>query len=254
MDKYYSRISVSVIIFMIMAGFPLSIQAHGAKEGFIGPEQLNERLGKVKLLDIRSEKEYEQAHIPTALVIPLKEISEARLTQLGFQTEEELVIYAESDLPAQKAKVLLEAIGFTSVKVLSGGFVHWVEDRFKTVAGKMSVPAGTSRQTVKTSLTLQPAQYDFGIIRQEAGVVETTFTLTNTGDEQVTIEEIAASCGCTSAKMEETVIQPGKTVELKVFFDPNFHKEPEGRFSRTVFLQTSEGVEVQAKIYVEIQE
>jgi hypothetical protein len=41
---------------------------------------------------------------------------------------------------------------------------------------------------------------------------------------------------------------------MEVSFDPNFHKEPEGRFSRTIFLQTSEGIELEAKIYVQIKD
>ena len=55
-------------------------------------------------------------------------------------------------------------------------------------------------------------------------------------------------------KVSNKVIPPGKTVSLQIKFDPNFHEEPPGRFSRTVFLKTSEGVELQAKIYVQIKD
>ena len=68
------------------------------------------------------------------------------------------------------------------------------------------------------------------------------------------IEEITTSCGCTSAKTNKKSILPGENIPMEVFFDPNFHKEPAGRFSRTVFVQTSEGMEVEAKIYVQIQD
>ena len=49
-------------------------------------------------------------------------------------------------------------------------------------------------------------------------------------------------------------IQPGETVPLEVTFDPDFHKEPPGKFSRTVFVQTSEGIELEAKIHIEIKD
>ena len=69
---------------------------------------------------------------------------------------------------------------------------------------------------------------------------------------EISINEITTSCGCTSAKIDEKIIQPGQERKLTVSFDPNFHKEPEGKFSRTVFLQTSLGTETQAKIEIEI--
>jgi len=228
--------------------------AHGAEEGAIGPETLKEQLDHVKLLDIRPYEEYEKAHISSALVIPLKEISEARLTELGYQKEADLVVYAESDIPAQRAKVLLEAIGYESVKVLQGGFVHWVEDRFPTVAGKMDVPGAEGAAQTLSALIVEPKTFDFGVITKEAGVVTTTFSLINQGKKPVTVKELSTSCGCTSAFLEDREIAAGETVPLEVRFDPNFHKEPQGKFSRTVFILTSEDIEVQARIYVEIQE
>jgi rhodanese-related sulfurtransferase len=237
-----------------MTVLPSLLYAHGAKEGAIGPEDLKQQLGTVKLLDIRSYAEYEQAHITSALVIPLKEVSEARLTELGYQKEADLVVYAESDIPAQRAKVLLEAIGYTSVRFLQGGFVHWVEDRFPTVSGKMDVPGAEGASPTTSALVVEPKTFDLGKITKEGGVVTTTFSLTNEGEQPITIEELSTSCGCTSAFLDGKEIPAGATIPLEVRFDPNFHKEPQGRFSRTVFILTSEGIEVQARIYVEIQE
>ena len=231
-----------------------SVYAHKSKtEGTIGPTDLEKLLGKIQLLDIRNKEEYEKEHIDTAIVIPLKEISEARLTDLGFKKGDELVVYADSDIPAKKAKVLLEVMGFSVVKILSGGLVHWKEDGFPTVSGKMLAEPKKITDT-SSSVSLQPTEHDFGIIGKKDGVVRTTFSPTNTGNETVTIEEIATSCGCTSVEVSENVILPGKAISLNVFFDPNFHKEPQGKFSRTVFIQTSEGIELQTKIHVRIKE
>jgi hypothetical protein len=54
--------------------------------------------------------------------------------------------------------------------------------------------------------------------------------------------------------VSKEVILRDEAVFLEVEFDPNFHKEPSGRFSRTVFLQTSEGIELPTKIYVQIKD
>ena len=239
---------------MLIGIVPALLFAHGATEGAIGPEELKDQLGTVKLLDIRSYEAYEQGHISSALAIPLKEISEARLTELGYQKESELVVYAESDIPAQRAKVLLEAIGYESVTVLQGGFVHWVEDGLPTVSGKMDVPGMEGTAPITSALVVEPKTFDFGTITRESGVVTTTFSLKNQGEQSITVKEISTSCGCTSAFLEKNDIASGETVALDVQFDPNFHKEPQGKFSRTLFILTSEDIEVQARIYVEIQE
>ena len=107
-----------ILLLLISASQPL--QAHGDGEDTISPERVNTSLGEINILDIRSEEDYEQEHIETALVLPLKEISEARLTQLGLQGSDTIVVYANSDIPAKKAKVLLEVMGFASVKILKG--------------------------------------------------------------------------------------------------------------------------------------
>ena len=255
MVKTQSFITLACLTILAF-GFSQFVQAHGAQEGAIGPEELQNSIGALNILDVRSFSDYEEGHIETALVLPLKEISEARLVDLGFLPGEAVVVYADSDNVAKKAKTLLEVFGFASVKYLSGGLTHWKEDRFPIVSGEMQVDGTQVRemQEAASSLKLVPEKYEFGVISKEGGVVTTTFTVTNTSQQTVTIEEMSTSCGCTSAEISNKVIESGKSVELQVFFDPNFHKEPQGKFSRTVFLQTSEGNELQAKIYVEIKE
>lgn len=252
-----NRLLVSLVCIVVFSiGFSRFIEAHGAIEGAIGPEELKDNIGGMNILDVRSLSDYKNEHIETALVIPLKEISEARLTELGFLPEKPIVVYADSDNFAKKAKTLLEVFGFASVKYLSGGLTHWKEDNFPIVHGEMQtegVQTHREKQEV-SSLKVTPEKYDFGIVTKEEGVVKTVFTITNHSNQSVTIDEISTSCGCTSANISDKLIEAGKSVELDVFFDPNFHKEPQGKFSRTVFLQSSEGVELQVKIYVEIQE
>lgn len=237
-----------------MASFSGELRAHGDRQGGIGPASLQKRIGEIKILDIRSEKEFAKEHIDTAVVLPLKELSESRLTQLGFQRSDEIVVYGNSETPAKKAKLLLNAMDFTRVKILSGGFVHWKEDGFPTVSGKMAKTLESDKRSTVSSIRIQPSEYEFGVIRKEGGIVETTFSLSNEGNKEVRIEEVSTSCGCTTARLPKKIIPPGEAVIMEVAFDPNFHKEPEGRFSRTIFLQTSEGIELETKIYVQIKD
>jgi rhodanese-related sulfurtransferase len=91
-----------------MTGFNGELRAHGDRQGGVSPTSLQKQVGEIRILDIRSEKQYAKEHIDTAVVLPLKEISESRLTQLGFQKSDEIVVYGNSEIPAKKAKLLLE--------------------------------------------------------------------------------------------------------------------------------------------------
>ena len=70
------------------------------------------------------------------------------------------------------------------------------------------------------------------------------------------ITSVSTSCGCASAKLDKSVVAPGESNRMTVFFDPNFHEEPAGRFSRTVFLETNDPVnpESEVKIWMDILE
>ena len=61
--------------------------------------------------------------------------------------------------------------------------------------------------------------YDYGKI-----IVDTDnkafFTVTNTGDKPLIIENVSASCGCTTPKKPEKPIAPGKSDRIEVIFHP----------------------------------
>ena len=47
---------------------------------------------------------------------------------------------------------------------------------------------------------------------------EVAFRFTNTGDLPVTIESVRTSCGCTTAKLDKHIYQPGETGEVTAVF------------------------------------
>jgi len=55
--------------------------------------------------------------------------------------------------------------------------------------------------------------YDFGSIL-EGFAIEHTFVLTNTGDETLVIDQVRATCGCTTTGLATNELQPGQSVEL----------------------------------------
>jgi hypothetical protein len=68
-----------------------------------------------------------------------------------------------------------------------------------------------------TTMEISPMEYDFGNIPKEVPV-STTFTITNTGDKPLIIQDAKASCGCTVPKKPEEPILPGESDEMEVTF------------------------------------
>ena len=73
-----------------------------------------------RLIDLRSEAEFAQYHIPTAQNVPLNV-----LTDSGLLRQEKLVLYSEGGIHSAQAWMLLRAQGYKSVYMLKGGLDEW---------------------------------------------------------------------------------------------------------------------------------
>lgn len=83
-------------------------------------------------------------------------------------------------------------------------------------------------------LTVDQPVFDFGTIAQ-GKKVEHVFILKNKGTTPLTIKNTSTSCGCTAANVSSSVIQPGKSAEIKTTFDSsNFT----GKVTKTVSVET----------------
>ena len=111
---------------------------------------------------------------------------------------------------------------------------------------------GSEQPRVELGVT----ECDFGVISKKDGIVSANFTVGNIGKTMLAIGDITTSCSCTSAKMSASRIPAGGDALLTVNFDPNFHEEPKGRFSRSVFVPTNdpENEELEFTIFVEIKD
>jgi len=69
-------------------------------------------------------------------------------------------------------------------------------------------------------IEFEQTEFDFGQVK-EGEIVERLFSFTNTGTAPVILEQVSASCGCTTPAYTQTPVQPGKTGEIKVRFDSN---------------------------------
>ncbi|MFB6295128.1 MAG: rhodanese-like domain-containing protein [Candidatus Nanohaloarchaea archaeon] len=83
------------------------------------------------LVNVLSEEQFEQEHIPGSINIPLDEVEEEFPRQ--FDRDDDIVVYcaSESCQASPKAAEKLESMGFTNVADYEGGLADWKE-RYET--------------------------------------------------------------------------------------------------------------------------
>jgi hypothetical protein len=89
--------------------------------------------------------------------------------------------------------------------------------------------APDTRATAEEALTLKEASYNFGKIAQNRPVTH-VFQVTNTSKEVIRLENVQASCGCTTPEWSREPIQPGATTDIKV----GYNAALEGTFTKSV--------------------
>jgi rhodanese-related sulfurtransferase len=87
----------------------------------ISPKELDQKKGIV-LLDVRTDKEYEQGHIPGAVHVPFSEIGD-RVKKL--KKDKELVVFCQNGSRSIWAIKRLMGMGYKNISNLKGGYNAW---------------------------------------------------------------------------------------------------------------------------------
>ncbi|MCA9398074.1 rhodanese-like domain-containing protein, partial [candidate division WWE3 bacterium] len=85
------------------------------------------------LLDVRTLEEYEEMHLENALLLPVQELSQETLTSIGLgedAKDKEIVLYCRSGARSQTAYNVMKSLGYTNIKSVAGGMIHWQEDQY----------------------------------------------------------------------------------------------------------------------------
>lgn len=226
-------------------------------------EEKIENKENIILLDVRTPEEYEEVHLENALLLPVQVLSASTLEEIGLgedMKDKEIIIYCRSGARSSTAYNIMKSLGYTNIKSVAGGMIHWEEDQYGfTESGKYEgVTHEVKSETVTdgAKINFNRTEHDFGVIPQSGGVVETTFDVENNGSETLEIGDITTSCSCTTASISSNKIEPGEKATLTVYFDPDFHEEPVDVFKRTVFIPTNDSStpEGEVSIIVDIEE
>ncbi|MDA3880405.1 MAG: DUF1573 domain-containing protein [Prolixibacteraceae bacterium] len=79
-------------------------------------------------------------------------------------------------------------------------------------------------------------EHDYGIIQEDDGVANTVFEFKNTGDQPLILNNVRATCGCTTPKWTKEPITPGSSGKIEVGYNP---KNRPGPFSKSVNVDTN---------------
>jgi hypothetical protein len=85
------------------------------------------------------------------------------------------------------------------------------------LVGVVSTHSGAWAQS-GPKLVIPEREFDFGSVSQ-GQKVEHEFVVRNDGDEDLLIQRIAPSCGCTAAAMSAGAVKPGSSEKIKVAFN-----------------------------------
>jgi hypothetical protein len=96
-------------------------------------------------------------------------------------------------------------------------------------------------QYAKTKMQLSATEHDFGTFKEEAGRQTFDFVVTNTGTDPLVIQNVVASCGCTTPEWTKQPIPAGGKGKVTAIYDP---KDRPGPFNKTLSVYSNTKPEV----------
>ena len=114
-----STILVSILAIYLIFKVLGFLSRLGIKQ--LSPKELDQKKGMV-LLDVRTDKEYEQGHIPGAVHVPLSEIGD-KVKKL--KKDRELVDFCQNGNRSIWAIKRLMGMGYKNICNLKGGYIAW---------------------------------------------------------------------------------------------------------------------------------
>lgn len=91
------------------------------------------------VLDVRSNAEYVDGHIPGAINMPFQEIPN-RLAEILTLRDQPVIVYCEAGVRAGFAEHTLEEAGFTQVFLLEGHMQRWRQENYPIETGIDDAP------------------------------------------------------------------------------------------------------------------
>jgi rhodanese-related sulfurtransferase len=97
---------------------------------------------KPLLIDVRTPEEWDAAHIPGAVLIPLPEL-EARIDEIDADKDAPIAVLCHHGARSLRGALILRALGFTNARSIVGGIDLWSIDvdpaipRYRQAGGRI---------------------------------------------------------------------------------------------------------------------
>jgi len=95
----------------------------------------------------------------------------------------------------------------------------------------ISLPFSNQAQTAKSKITFDKLQHNYGTFKEELGVQTISFNFKNDGTVPLILNNVQASCGCTTPEWTREPVAPGAKGLIKVSYDP---RNRPGVFNKTI--------------------
>ena len=135
--------------------------------------------------------------------------------------------------------IVLSTAGQTSVAIVSKSKVIKPQEVTNKSTTSSQIPVAANADTSKPkeeSLSLKETEFDFGKIPQGKPVTH-IFEFANTGTTPFALDNVQASCGCTTPIWNKDTIAPGATEEITV----GYNAQNEGPFAKPVTITYNGG-------------
>lgn len=105
-----------------------------------------------------------------------------------------------------------------------------------TAVAQQAAPPAATTPARAPRIAVEPTVFDFGKAQQEK-TLEKEFTVRNLGNEDLVIESVSTTCGCTVAEGYSKLIKPGASTPLRVKLQT---RTSFGRMSRSVLIKSND--------------
>lgn len=95
----------------------------------------------------------------------------------------------------------------------------------------ITLPLVNFAQNAKSRIAFEKLQHNFGSFKEELGVQTVSFNFKNDGAVPLILNNVQASCGCTTPEWTRVPVAPGAKGMIKVSYDP---RNRPGVFSKTI--------------------
>jgi rhodanese-related sulfurtransferase len=119
----YRAWTIAAFVLALLAGGYFLLRPHAGLPSEISAGQAYDmyRSGAT-FVDVRTQAEWDQGHIPNSLLIPLEQLP-GRLSELP--RDKDVVVVCRSGVRSKEGAEVLRQAGFTRVTCLSGGLQAW---------------------------------------------------------------------------------------------------------------------------------